>query len=217
MCFGAEAVWIPAAIAAAGAGATAVGQHQATARADRAAAAGVRSQDMLNRRASQRVNQETQKLAKSDSSGERATANADFLNALRKARGADAPGAPMGGASDRFSQLDAGSRAAGDVESANTAGLLADIDAPTYQRQREGTSVGNAAVDLSLLGDRSRSADFLTQLRTERAGRVNPWLQAGGQFLSAYGQAAAAKTPGVKKPSLFNQLPDQTPAYGVLS
>lgn len=154
-----------------------------------------RRQDAINARAGERVSQEIQTLDASDPAAEREQANNDFMAALRKAKVADGSldiGGPAA-ASDRFTADVGQARAAAGTEGRALAGNLADIDAPMFQRQREGVDRTNAAVDLSLLGGESQGQDFLSQLKRARAGGAGQGLEALGGGLTAFGGAMAGR------------------------
>lgn len=152
----------------------------------------VRRNSALNAEAGNRVASEIQNLKSSTPAAEEQSANADFTEALKRARveqGGDAFGGPGG---DRFaSDIDLARTAAGN-EGKNTARLLARIDAPTFQRTREATGVNRAATDLGLIGARGQSGDFIDQLRLARA-QPDPGIDALASLGGAYGMARAGR------------------------
>lgn len=207
MCTGLEP-WMLAGIAtAAGSGIQAVNQHQALKRQDAETARGITARSALQREAGQRVQQQINDVAASNPETERKAANDQFMAALRNAKAADggADLTAVPGGSERFAADVGQARAAAGREGAALSGQLAAIDAPMLQRQREARGFTNAATDLSMIGDRSNSLDFLTQLRTAQAGRTNPWADALGQGLQAFGSAYAGRARPVKGPALTHE------------
>jgi hypothetical protein len=89
-----------------------------------------------------------------------------------------------------------------------TAQLLSRIDAPQFQRVREGTSFNNAATDLSLLANQGRGDDFLTQLRLARSG-PDPGVQALADFGGAYGMSRAKRMKPAA-PNLYTLTPNES-------
>jgi hypothetical protein len=159
---------------------------------DRIAAEGIMRQAALNREADTRVAQTTQQIAASNPDAEIASKRANYTDALRKSLATRQSATPINGkVSGRYTG-DA-SDAAGTVESdaSKLADLTAQIEAPTDQRTREGVTMNNANVDLSLIKNRSASQDYLTRLRMAMQ-RPNGALMAGGQLLSGAGGAIAA-------------------------
>lgn len=202
MCYGAEAVWVPAAVAALGAGVSAKTQNDSLKRQDQEAARGIMRQADIQRQAGARVNENIQNLKKSNPMGEEAAAQDQFMSALREAKLTGATNnsnfAATPGASGRFAEEVNGARIASGNEGTALAGRLARIDAPMYQRIREGQARGDTASKLSLLESDSANQDFLTRLRTA-SQRPNPWLLGAGSALQAGGSAMASRTPsGVK-------------------
>lgn len=209
---------LPLIASAAGAGLQSKAQGDAQAAQAREVMRGQREQAALRDKASQRVNQRIQEVAKSDPAAEEAQAENDFAAALRRAKLARG-GEDLNGVGGKQFRDDLGiARTQAEVEGKTLGKQLARIDAPQYQRFREGVGNSNAAVDLSLLGENSKWADFLMRMRA--AGKTpDPILSGVGQGLTAYGMAASQRP--AKKPSadgsLFESLPDQTPYYGVTS
>jgi len=97
-------------------------------------------------------------------------------------------GAP-GGASERFTQ-DQANAAAGVSEYGKTVSdRLARIDAPKYQRIDEANMRQDAGTDLGLIKRKAAGEDFINKLKLQGIRR-NPWLDALGMGLSAYGGAS---------------------------
>lgn len=192
MCTGAEVA--PLIAAAVGTGTSLYAQQDALRRQDRQAAAGIMRNAEIQNRAGARVNQEIQSVSASNPEAERKAANDDFITALQKANLSN--GGPslsgVGGASSRYAEDVGAARTAAGAESRTLAGNLARVDAPQYQRLREGQGAAATASDLGLLEREAGGNDFLTQLRVANQ-RVNPWVSGAGQGLSAFGTAYAGR------------------------
>lgn len=201
MCLGTEAIWVPAVISALGAGVGAYNQDQALRDQDREAARGIREQMSLSDQAAKRVNKQIQDTKNSTPAAETAQAESDFAAAIKRAQAARGSNL-QGPGGERF-QDDLGlARTQAANEGKTLSQQLARIDAPQFQRFREGVNANNAAVDLSMLDDRSRAQDFLTRMRIS-SRRANPWVDALGQGLTAFGMSqagAASKTPRLGNP-----------------
>jgi hypothetical protein len=197
---GAVAPAVPYILTALGTGISAKQQHDVTKRQDEAAAAGIRQQGATQQQANAEVNAQIDDLARSNADAERQASNADFMTSLSRARaaaGASIP--PVFGASSRY----AGDVAAADQQSlatgAKVADLMARINAPSLQREREGLRGQRTGVDLGVLGRNSSATDFLTQLRA-RSIRANPWVSAGASMLTGAGVGMAGATPADTSP-----------------
>lgn len=167
----------------------------------RAAEEAERRNALVRAAADRRVNEEIQKVSKSNPDEARAETQAQFMEALRRAK-VKGGASDLGGGGDTFMADMGAAGTAQDAESAATAANLAAIDAPTLQRQREGASLNRAATDLQLLESRSRGEDFLAQLRQSLI-RPNPGIESAANFGQAFAGALAtrAEKPKVTKPN----------------
>lgn len=166
-------------------------QNDQQQRQDRAAAEGILRQNALSRQADTKVAQNVQSLATSNPEGDIAKRRAAYTDALRRAAPARAGAMPTSGnVSSRFAGEIADDQNANDDIGAQLADTTARIDAPGYQRLREGVAADNTVVDLNLLRGRSQGQDYLTRLKIAMQ-RQNPWAQAGGQVLSGLGSGLA--------------------------
>lgn len=161
----------------------------------RAAEETERRNALIRAAADRRVNEEIQKVTKSNPDEARAETQANFMTALRRAK-VKGGASDLGGGGSTFTADMGTAGAAQDAATADTAATLAAIDAPVLQRQREGASFNRAATDLQLLDSRSRGEDFLAQLRQSLI-RPNPGIDAAGGFAQAFGQGLASRA---KKP-----------------
>jgi hypothetical protein len=201
MCLpGLDPVTIGMAMTALGGGAQLINSQQALKRQDRETARGITARSLLQREAGDRVQRQIADVAKSNPDAERRDQNNAFISALREAKVADGGQdiGSMGAVSDRFSADVGQARAGAQAEGQTLSGQLAAIDAPGLQRQREARGFADTATDLSMIGDRANSLDFLTQMRTANAGRTNPMVDALGTGLQAFGQTYAGKAPKKK-------------------
>lgn len=180
--------------AGAGAGLTTYSNADAQRRQDREAAAGIMRNSEIQQRAGARVNEQIQNTTAANPEAERQAANDDFVAALQKAKLSDGGPAlaPVGGASERFAEDVGTARKTTGVENRTLASNLARVDAPQYQRLREGQGVAATASDLDLLRSEASGNDFLTQLRVANQ-RANPWVTGLGQGLSTFGTAYAGR------------------------
>lgn len=185
------------AMSALGGTASIVNSQNALKRQDRETARGIASRALLQREAGNRVQQQIQDFTASSPEQERKTQNDAFIAALRRAKASDGGEdlGSVGAVSDRFAADVGQARAGATAEGQALSGQLAAIDAPVLQRQREARGITDTATDLSTIGDRANSLDFLTQLRTAQAGRTNPWVDAAGAGLQAFGQQYATRAP----------------------
>lgn len=189
MCTGGEL--IPLLTAAAGTAAGTIAQNQARAQQDRAAAAGIARQAEFSRAANQKVQKHIQQVANEDPHEDIAKRQATYLDALRRAQPAtDAALPAVAGGSHRFAEDVSGAQEAGAGEAANTAGLMARIDAPSIRLEREGQGINDTLSQISMLGDQSAHQDYLTRLRASMI-QPNPWLTGAGALAKGYGSAKA--------------------------
>jgi hypothetical protein len=176
----------------------------------------------LNERAGARVSQEVESLKDSTVDAgklEQQKLQDDFMAALRRSQlssGGSGLDSTPGDVSDQFSKDAAATRGANAAGNRAAAAGLARIDAPFMQRVRESAGSSRLRSDLSRVANEGQGQDFVSQLRMSLI-QPNALVGAAGDFATGYGQAASKRAPATKKPSLFSQLPDQTPNYGVPS
>lgn len=189
---GTEEFWIPAAVAALGAGVQQVDAHHTAQQQDEQAAQGIRIQSQDQQKADSQVGQAIQKDQQSNPETARANATNAFINQLRANKanaigGGTAPGAVS-------------SRYTGDTNTAaqtvkdygtNAATTQAGIMAPELQRQAEGQTSAQLASNLGEVGRQSQADAFLSNLRL-RGVQNNPWMQAGGSILQGIGNGMAS-------------------------
>lgn len=213
---GTEAFWIPAAMTALSAGGEYVNQKQANDRQNDAEIAAQQHQQQYEDQANQASRTLTQKIAKDSTNQIASKSTGDYVAALRKNAAGSTQGgstksgdqtfgastsalAPASAASSRF---DAGSAAAqkevqdyGDTYAKDMGG----IDAATRMRQNEGLDMQSLATNLNMINNKSYGTNFVDQLRSQVAGRTNPWVSlasgALGGLANTYAMNAGGNTP----------------------
>ena len=150
--------------------------------------------------ADQAVGDTIRERATQGGEGERASIGAQYLDQVRSAQSNAQRGLGQVGAVSNAYQQDANNAALGIGDyGAQMSDLMARIDAPMAQRQRESISAGRLSSDLDQIGRRGRSDDYLTQLRLQGV-RGNPWLELGAAGLGA--AAGAMSSSGWGQESL---------------
>ena len=150
--------------------------------------------------ADQAVGDTIRERATQGGEGERASIGAQYLDQVRAAQSNAQRGLGQVGAVSNAYQQDANNAALGIGDyGAQMSDLMARIDAPTQQRQREGIADAQTAMDLDQIGRRSRADDYLANLRLQGVQR-NPWLDLassamgiGAGFASQMGQPSLAE------------------------
>lgn len=193
---GTEALWIPAVIAAVGAGAQYYNTERTEEKQDKQLAESIRGQTAKQREADARVNEEVAKLEQSTAAEERANRLQTYLDTVTRNR-RDVQGnlTPLIG-SGEFQGDAARTAEALDAYGGREAGLASRIDAPLLQRQGEGFGYGHLATDLSRIGRDVAGQRFIDQINLGRIKR-NPWIDAGAS-------AASGAASGMAQ-SAFNQ------------
>lgn len=197
---------LPMILSAVGSGVQMVSQNRALRDRDEAIARGMRARELLSREADTRVRRQIDDLGASTPEMERKEQNDAFVEALRKSKTADGGDdlGSVGAVSDRFAADVGQARSNALTEGKTLSGQLAAIDAPGLQRQREARMFGDTATDLSMIGDRADSLDFLTQLRANNASTVNPGVTALGSGLTAFGQSYAGRARKPRVPRVVD-------------
>jgi hypothetical protein len=196
---GAEAVWVPYALAAASAAGTVYNTQRTARKQDNALAAQLLGQAEKQREADARVSQLLDQQAASTDADERTGALASF-NDIMQAKRANTQLRQRGALSDT-QRADAADAALGVSDyGSKIAGLLAAIDAPGQQRQNEAFAQGRFGQDIDRIKRASAGDDFLAQMRLRGITR-NPWIDAASQFAAgaasgmAQGQGIAVGEP----------------------
>lgn len=190
---GTEALWVPAVIAAVGAGVQAKETHDVAKEQDEAAAQGIRTQAGRQREADARVQQEVNKLGESTPEDSQRQATDAFMQQLKRTRSQAHGGGSVGAVSDAYNTDSANASTAVDQYGANRASVLGRISAPGLQRTAETVSRLRAGSELGQIGRNAAGDDFLNQLRMSQI-QANPWVMAGGQVLQSAGSGMAASS-----------------------
>jgi hypothetical protein len=181
-------VALPLLMSAAGTAVQYGAQNDAKRQQERELAAGILKQGRMNREADTQVQQATQQIAASNPDAERAQKRNTYIDALRRAQpGRAAVQGNVGNVSERFTADSSAAANDAETEAAGLADLTAEIEAPAYQRMREGNALADTADKLSLIRGRSSGQDYLTRLRTAMI-RPNAGQVAAGQVISGFGQ-----------------------------
>jgi hypothetical protein len=227
---GTEAFWVPAVVAALGAGANAVNTSNANKRSQNAEVQSINDQQQYREQANSQIKNLTQQIAQNDPQKIAAQETGNFVNTLRKnAAGSATPGAtgtaqndtnfgapvsampPAAGASSRY-KSDA-AKAQGEVQQYGQtyANEIGNIDAAVRQRQNEGLAMQTAGANLNTLGAESYTKNFVDQLRAQTAGQANPWVGLFSSMLQKGAGAYAQNAGGTSPPSTVNYDGSNTP------
>lgn len=187
---GAEFI-VPLALGVGGAGLNYYNGQQTEKRQENELARQIQQRSRLQDQADQSINKLLAQRAVSDSEPERESTASQYLDRVRMAQGAATSGLGQRGAvSDAYQQSaqDAalGIGSYGDA----AANLMARVDAPMLQRDRESVENAQLGSDLGRLSRKSQGQDYLSQLRLQGIRR-NPWLDAASQGLSGAAMATA--------------------------
>ena len=187
---GTEALWVPLAIAAAGAGVNQYNINRTAKKQDAETARGIIKQSRIQDESNAELNKTLNFAESSSPEKHRAKLQNDFLNSILSAKsktGID----QVGDLSDAFRTGAAASNQEAVDFASDTGGLFARMDAPGLQRQAEGFRFGDNAMDIARLKGQSQQEEFLSALRVKGI-RPNPWLSilAGGLQGAATGVAA---------------------------
>lgn len=215
---GTEAFWIPAAIAAVSAGASAVNQSNANKRGQNAEVQALQNQQQFRNQANNLVKQQTQSIATSNPQQIANTEESQFVNNLRKNEAGSAAGGATNTNTNTFGQpvsalssvpgaskaYNAGSKASQQEvqQYGNTeAGEESAVDAAVRQRQNEGLQMQTLGTNLNTLNQNSQMQSFADQLRAQAAQQANPWVSlfsavGGGVANSAAKNGWFTSSPG---------------------
>lgn len=186
--------WIATAVAALGAAYQGYSQYETGKKQDRQLARQINRQSRNQERADAEVAQLLGERATSSAEPERREAASGYLERARAAQAAASRGLGQSGAvSDSYRA--ASNDAALGISDYGTraANLMARIDAPVQQRQREALQSGDLSTRLGLIGRQAGSDDFLGQLQLQSI-RPNPWLNAAAQAAQGAARGMAGNT-----------------------
>lgn len=183
-------------------------QQDAEARRLREAEAGRRQLQIKQREADQRVNAEIDRVKGSTPEDERASAQAAFMEQLRRNKANAVSSSGVGG--ERYREGIAGASDDVDQFGRTTADTMARIAAPQRQRENEGVSFNRAATDVNAIARFAQGDDFLTQLRMANI-KADPTKMALGQIATGIGGGMADSGFGMPKTPMYDT--PGTPAY----
>lgn len=193
-------------------------ERGAARRQDKIASQGIRNRGKRQREIDDKLDDVIKRTASSTPDGEKALAMQGFMRQLGATKGiAEAGLGPLSGGSDRYA-ADAKNAALGVAESGlHSADLLSRMDAPGYQRRREGIDAARAQGDIGAIISRTRGEDFINELRL-RAVRKNPWLvalsQAAGSYAGGGGYGSSSSSGGGGMSSLFSSGTASSSIFG---
>lgn len=169
--------------AMAAAAGSAYNTHQTAKKADAVAAEGIRDQSERQRQVNAEVNKTIDEIGAGDAEGARKTAGKQYLDQVQRSLSQANAGLAQRGLSSEFDARAGGAAAANAQYGADTAGLLARMDAPTLQRQAEGNVMGNTGMDLSRIAGDVQGAQFVNDMKLKGVRR-NPYIDLVSGLLS---------------------------------
>lgn len=189
MCYGAETVWISAALAAAGAATSAYASSQQLKKQDQIAAAGIIKQGQLQKQGEADVSNTIGQVAQSNA--KTAAKSNDQLAQYRAAlqqgsgiSGTASPNVPGSSKAYKAAQTTAGAGASDYVNKIATG--AATTEGTQLERVGENEQMGDTAGKLGMLQGQAQNENYLTKLRVQST-QANPWLQGLGALMSAAG------------------------------
>lgn len=191
---GAEFI-VPALLTLGSAGLNYYNERQVGKKQDQVLANQIAQQGRRQSEADQAVSDAMRERALSTSEQDRSGAANQYLQQVRAAQANATRGLGQVGAVSNAYQQSANDAALGIGDYANTtANLMARIDAPLQQRQREGQADARLSMDLDDVARRNRSDDYLAQLRL-RGVKRNPWIDLASSLMGV-GAGYAAQAGG---------------------
>lgn len=196
MCYGAETVWISAALAAAGAATTAYAQNQQMRKQDQIAAQGIIKQGALQKQGEGDVGQTIGRVAQSNAKTQGAANDqlAQYHAALQAGSGASGAANPVvPGSSKAFK----GAQATAGASAQDYVGKIAQSAATTQgtqlERVGENEDMADTAGKIGLLNGQAQNENYLTKLRIQST-QADPWLMGLGSLMSAAGSTTFGGT-----------------------
>jgi hypothetical protein len=194
---GTEAIWIPLAISALSAGATAYDQNRVAREQKEESTDMMKAQQRKQLQADAILNENTAALGESSPEEERQKALSGFLETLRANSGVAGGTSTDAASGGRYGEDAAAAKADIQNYGANRSDMLSRIVAPSRQRQNERFAIGRTADEVSGVSRNADAERFLSQLRMQSI-RANPWITAASQVGQgvATGMAGAAGSGG---------------------
>lgn len=185
--------WWGVGAAAVGTGISLYSGNQTMRKKDSEASAGIMRQAQLQREADAKIKDATKQITQSNPEDEKQAAASQYLQALQRNKQATAGAtSAVAGASGRYAEDVAASDADAAAKTGELVKTQAAIDAPAYQRLKEGATTDNLVSQLGLINGQSSDVANLTKLKVDSTTE-NPWLQALGQGLTSYGVGKVAR------------------------
>lgn len=176
---------LPLIMTAASAGMQMYNNQQVAKQQDNELARRLQQQSQRQGEADHSISEAMRARAASTADQERQAVGSQYLDQVRAAQANASRGLGQAGAVSDAYQQQAADAALGISDYADkTASLMARIDAPAMQRQREAMGDARLALDLDQIARRSRGDDYLSQLRMQMI-RPNEALQLGSAALGA--------------------------------
>lgn len=183
---GSEALWVPAVLAAAGAGTDYVAQRGAQNQRNDLALRGLKKQEGHQRNINAAVDQQLGALKESSPEAARQKAMSDYIGQLRAARSqARGPSTPGGG---RYQADTEGSEAAIQNFGEDRADMLSRISSAGTQRRDEAIGIGKLGGQIGTTANIARGDQALTDMKVAGV-QENPWLKGLALALKAAGMA----------------------------
>lgn len=194
---GTEAIWLPLAMSALGAGASVYNTRQTAKRQDAEAARQIAAQGARQREADALVSDAVMKQGQSNPDAERAASLDQYVTQLQKTQGNAEQGlGQIGAVSGRYNTAADAARAQVQQTGGQTADIYSRIDAPLRQRQAEGIAQGRLGSEVGRIGMLSDSDRYIGDMRMQGIGR-NPWLDAAAGALQGGAGYMAGRGGGV--------------------
>lgn len=200
---GTEAVWIPLALSALGAGTSFVNTRNTARRQDQEAASNIRQLGERQRDADGEITRLLADTAASDPQQEIGDSLKQYTSELERNKGMQSSGTQtLSGASSAY-QAEAAKDAMGVAKYGDKlAGLMSRIDGAARQRENEGIRMDQSQNIISQLARRSQGDEYLSNMRMDSI-RDNPLLSAVSQL--AYGAASTTGGSGTRKAGKYKK------------
>lgn len=208
----ATSTYIALALAAAAAGTSYYNTTKTAHNADQVAAQGIREQSANQKKANARINKTLDEEANSSLAGSAKQAQDQYLAQAQRSMAQANAGLTERGLSSDFDERAGGAAASNADWSALGAKLLGTIDGASRQRDAEAKNFGNTGMDLSVIGSKIGSDDFLNKLRLSQVRRnAGLDLAAGLMNGAAGGVASGAGSAGAATAADYGTY---NPAWG---
>lgn len=210
---GTEAFWVPAAIAAVGAGTQYVNQDKAAKRSTAAQTQAIINQGEKRQEANAQVRGLTQAIAGNSPQQQAAKSTGEYVSQLRKNAAGSTQGGSTKDGNQTFGQSTSALPSAAGASSRYASGVadsqrevenygneyasnLGELDAATRQRQNEGLGMQTLGTNLNTIGLASYGQNFVDQLRAQAQGQANPWVSLMGNLIGGTGNAMSMNPEG---------------------